>query len=100
VGLVIKAGFHRAIPYTSTVKSITLGTLIQRKQRLRHWGKIRSEIFFCGFCPTLRQVGHVARMGKRRGAYSVLVGKPEGKGRLGKPRRRWEDNIKTDLQEV
>ena len=43
---------------------------------------------------------HVARMGDRRGVYRVLVGKPEGKSRLGRPRRRWEDNIKMDLQEV
>jgi hypothetical protein len=39
-------------------------------------------------------------MGKRRGVYRVLVGKPEGKRPLGRPRRRWEDNIKMDLQEV
>jgi hypothetical protein len=39
-------------------------------------------------------------MEKRRGIYRVLVGKPEGKRLLGGPRRRWEDNIKTDLQEV
>jgi hypothetical protein len=39
-------------------------------------------------------------MGERRGVYSVLVGKPEGKRPLGRPRRRWEENIKTDLQEV
>ena len=39
-------------------------------------------------------------MGKRRGEYRVLVGKPEGKRLLGRPRRRWEDNIKMDLQEV
>jgi len=44
--------------------------------------------------------GHVARMGERRGIYRVLVGKPEGKRPLGKPRLRWEDNIKMDLQEV
>ena len=44
--------------------------------------------------------GHVARMAERRGAYRVLVGKPDGKRPLGKPRRRWEDNIKTYLQEV
>ena len=43
---------------------------------------------------------HVARMGERRGVYRVLVGKPEGKRPLGRPRRRWEDNIKMDLQEV
>jgi hypothetical protein len=39
-------------------------------------------------------------MGERRGAYRVLVGTPEGKKPLGRPRRRWEDNIKMDLQEV
>jgi hypothetical protein len=39
-------------------------------------------------------------MGERRGVYEVLVGKPEGKRPLGRSRRRWEDNIKTDLQEV
>ena len=44
--------------------------------------------------------GHVARMGERRGVYRVLVGKPEGKRPLGRPRRRWEENIKLDLQEV
>jgi len=39
-------------------------------------------------------------MGEMRGTYRVLVGKPKGKRPLGRPRRRWEDNIKTDLQEV
>jgi hypothetical protein len=39
-------------------------------------------------------------MGEGRGVYRVLVGKPEGKRPLGRPRRRWEDNIKMDLQEV
>ena len=48
----------------------------------------------------MRWAGHVARMGERRGVYRVLVGKPKGKRPLGKPRRRWEDNIKMDLQEV
>jgi hypothetical protein len=42
----------------------------------------------------------VARTGKRRGAYRVLVGKPEGRRPLGRPRRRREDNIKMDLREV
>jgi len=42
----------------------------------------------------------VARMGEGRGVYRVLVGKPEGKRPLGRPKRRWEDNIKMDLQEV
>jgi len=44
--------------------------------------------------------GHVARRGARRGVYSVLVGKPEGKGPLGRRRLRWEDNIMMDIQEV
>ena len=48
----------------------------------------------------MRWVGHVARMGEERGAYRVLVGKPEGKRQLGRPRRRWVDNIRMDLQEV
>ena len=47
-----------------------------------------------------RWVGHVARMGERRGVYRVLVGKPERKRPFGRPWRRWEDNIKMDLQEV
>jgi hypothetical protein len=42
----------------------------------------------------------VARMGERRGVYRVLVGKPESKRPLGRPRRRWEDNIKMDLREI
>ena len=48
----------------------------------------------------MRLAGHVARMGEERGAYRVLVGKPEGKRPLGRPRRRWEGNIRMDLQEV
>ena len=48
----------------------------------------------------MRWAGHVARMGEERGVYRVLVGKPEGKRPLGKPRRRWVDNIRMDLQEV
>ena len=48
----------------------------------------------------MRWAGHVARMGEERGVYRVLVGKQEGKRPLGRPRRRWVDNIRTDLQEV
>jgi len=48
----------------------------------------------------MRWVGHVARMGEGRGVHTVMVWKPEGKSTLGRPRRRWEDNIKMDLQEV
>jgi hypothetical protein len=48
----------------------------------------------------MRWAGHVARMGRGRGAYRVLVGRPEGKRPLGGPRRRLEDNIKMDLREI
>ena len=48
----------------------------------------------------MRWVGHVARMSKEGEAYRVLVGKPEGRKPLGRPRRRWVDNIRMDLQEV
>ena len=48
----------------------------------------------------MRWAGHVAPMGQGRGVYRVLVGKPEGKRPLRRPRRRWEDNIKMGLQEV
>ena len=48
----------------------------------------------------MRWAGHVARVGERRGVYMILVKKREGKTPLGRPRRRWEDNIKMDFQEV
>ena len=48
----------------------------------------------------MRWAGYVSRMGEDRGVNRVLVGKPEGKRPLRRPRRRWEDNIKMDLQEV
>jgi len=48
----------------------------------------------------MRWAGHVARMGEGRGVYRVLVGKPEGRRPMGRPRRRWEDNIRMDLREV
>ena len=48
----------------------------------------------------MRWAGHVDCMGEERGAYRVLVGKLEGKRPLGRPRRRWVDNIRMDLQEV
>jgi hypothetical protein len=48
----------------------------------------------------MRWAGHVARMGEKRNAYRLLVGKPEGRRPLGRPRRRWVDNIRMDLGEV
>jgi hypothetical protein len=48
----------------------------------------------------MKWAGYVARIGRRRGSYRLLVGKPKGKRPLGKPTRRWVDNIKMDLQVV
>jgi hypothetical protein len=49
---------------------------------------------------SMRWAGHVTRIGKKRNAYSLLVGKPDGKKPLGRPRRRWVDNIRMDLGEI
>jgi hypothetical protein len=46
---------------------------------------------------SMRWVGHVARMGEMRNEYNILVGRPDGKRILGKPRRKWEDNIRIDV---
>jgi hypothetical protein len=48
----------------------------------------------------IRWAGHVARMGEKRNAYRILVGKPEGKRSLRRPRHRWVDNIKIDIREI
>jgi hypothetical protein len=60
------------------------------------WRKLHKEELH-NLCSSLRRMkwaGHVARMGEKRNAYKILVGKPEGKRPLGKARRRWMDNIK------
>jgi hypothetical protein len=57
-------------------------------------------VFLLYYVIYVKLAGHVARMGERRGVYRVLVGKPEGKRPLGRRGRRWEDNIKMDLQKL
>ena len=62
---------------------------------------IMKFLFFKIYCTRrMRWAGHVARMGEERGVYRVFVGKSKGRRPLGRPRRRWVDNIRTDLQEV
>ena len=80
---------------------------LKRDEVTVEWGKLRNEelsdlyslpnIVRVVKSRRMRWAGHVARMGQGRGVNRVLVGKLEGKRPLGRPRRRWEDNIKMDL---
>jgi len=82
----------------------------KRDEVTEEWGKLHNEELNDLYCsPNILQVlksrrmrwaEHVARIVESRVVYRVLVGKPEGKRPLGRPRRRWEDNIEMDLQEV
>jgi hypothetical protein len=82
----------------------------KREKKTGEWRKLHKEELNDPYCSPsivrviksrrIRWVGHVACMGERRGVYRVLMRKPEGKRPLGRTRRRWEDNIKIDLQEV
>jgi hypothetical protein len=82
----------------------------KRDEVTQEWRKLHSEERNELYCSTdivrviksrrMRWVGHVARIGNIKYAHGVFVGKPEGKRPLGIPGLRWEDNIKTDLQEV
>jgi hypothetical protein len=79
----------------------------KRDEMTREWRKLHNEelndlyslpnIVRVVKLRQMRWAVHVARMGEARGVHRVLVGKPEGKRPLGRPRRRWEDNIKMDL---
>jgi len=82
----------------------------RREEVTGEWRRLHNEELNDMYCsPNIVRViksrrmkwaGHVARMGEERGAYRVLVEKPEGRRPLGRPRRRWVDNIRLDLQEV
>ena len=82
----------------------------KRDEVIREWRKLHNEEFiFLHSSPNIvlvikskrmRWAGNVARMGEGRGMYRILVGKPDGKRPLGRPRCSWEYNIKMDLQEV
>jgi hypothetical protein len=82
----------------------------KRDEVTRGWREMHNEELH-GLCSSpgivrvinarrMRWAGHVARMGEVRGAYNFLVGRPEGRRLLGRPRRRWEDNIKMDLRKI
>jgi hypothetical protein len=82
----------------------------RREEATREWRKLHNEklnklYYSSSIVRVIKSrrmswAGHVVHMGERRGVYRVLVGKPEGKRPLGRPRHRCEDNIKIGLQEV
>jgi hypothetical protein len=82
----------------------------KRDEETREWRKLHNEVLNDLYSSPniirliksrrMRWAVYVARMGERRGAYRALVGKPEIKRPLGRPRRRWEGNIEMDLQDV
>ena len=96
------------------IQLMPLGTLLifgpKRDEVTGEWRKLHNEELRDLYSlPNIVQVvksrrmrcaGHVARVGEERDVHRVLVGKREGKRPLGRPRRRWDDNIKVDLQEV
>jgi hypothetical protein len=82
----------------------------KRDEETGGWRKLHNEEFH-NLCSSpsiiriikprrMRWAGHVARMEEKRNAYNILAGKPEGKTPLGRPRRRWVDNIQMDLREI
>jgi hypothetical protein len=82
----------------------------KRDEVIRDWKKLHNEGLHNLYCSPsiiimiksrrMRWAGHVARMGEKNNAYRILVGTPEGKRPLRRPRRRWEDNIRMDLREI
>ena len=75
--------------------------LVTRDELTEEWRKLHNaELHVLHSSLRLGCAGHVARMQQSRNAYRVLVGKPEGKRPSGRPRRRWEDNIKMVLREI
>jgi hypothetical protein len=82
----------------------------KRDEVIGGWRKLHNEELHNLYCSQsvmrmiksrrMRRAGHLARMGEKGNAYRILVGKPEGKRPLGRPRRMWEDNIRMDFREI
>jgi hypothetical protein len=99
---------HRLRVFENTVLRKIFGP--KRGEVTGEWRRLHNEELY-GLCSSpniirviksrrMRWAMHLARMGEGRGSYRILVGRPERRRPLGRPRRRWEDNIKMDVQEV
>ncbi|KAJ4440219.1 hypothetical protein ANN_08358 [Periplaneta americana] len=99
-----KTNGMRGIRETSEIQlKIRKTRYLQEQKQYRNMALLSDPSLLLGtdVCRSVyRQIGDVARMGESRNAYRVLVRRPEEKRPLGRPRRRWEDNIKMDLREV
>ena len=100
-------GYGVGIVITTCISRRIFGP--KRVEVTGEWRKLHNELNNLYSSPNIvrviksrrmRWARHVARMGEGRGVYRVLVGRPEGKRPLGRPRRRWDDNIRMDLREV
>jgi hypothetical protein len=81
-------------------RTINHNTLIRVKTKINYISLSSPNIRIMIKSRRMRWAGHVARIGEKRNAYRILVGKPEERKQLGRPRRRWVDNIKIDLREI
>jgi hypothetical protein len=99
---------HRLRVFENRVPRRTFG--LKRDELTGEWKKLHNEELYILYSSPniirqkksrrMRWAGHVARMGEERKLYKVLVGKPEEKGPLVTPRRRWENGIRMDLREI
>jgi hypothetical protein len=99
-------GFEWVVKYLE--RGVIFGS--KRDEVTGEWRKLHNEELHDLYCSPnivrvktprrMRCTGHAARLGEQRGVYRVLVGKSEGKRPLGRPRLRWQDNMRIDLQEV
>jgi hypothetical protein len=106
------SSFDRCVRVTKIIKLCEVWIFRPKRVEVTgEWRRLHNEELNCLHTSTnivrmiksrrMRWAGHVARMGEERGGgYRVLVGKPEGRRPLGRPRHRWVDNIRMDLQEV
>ena len=101
----VKLGLSHRRVFESRVLRKKFGP--KRDEVTREWGRLHKEELYDLYSSSniirviksrrMKWAGHVACIRDRRAAYRVLVGRPEGKSQLGRPRRRWEDNIEMDL---